>query len=260
MCISNTVGDSGKNIPADVRSLQFLLNLNSGQHGLVCNLATDGAWGSGSRGALKTFQQGAGVTPGALVAPCDQTMAALRRGLPPGLTVEKLRIIMTTASASRVAEFFQPIVDVLNRYKINTPLRIAHFLAQIAHESGCLVYTEEFASGAAYEGRKDLGNTKPGDGKLFKGRGLIQLTGRANYRQYGLACHRDFEGTDAPGQVGTDPDLSVDVAGWFWSSRNLNDQADADNVKEVTRLINGGANGLADRMAYLERAKWLLMN
>lgn len=260
MCISNTVGDRGKNIPADVRSLQFLLNLNSGQHGLVCNLATDGAWGSGSRGALKTFQQGAGVTPGGLVAPCDQTMAALRKGLPPGLTVEKLRIIMTTARASRVAEFFQPIVDVLNRYKINTPLRIAHFLAQIAHESGCLVYTEEIASGAAYEGRKDLGNTQPGDGKLFKGRGLIQLTGRANYRQYGLACHRDFEGTDAPGQVGTDPGLSVDVAGWFWSSRNLNDQADADNVKEVTRLINGGANGLAERVAYLERAKWLLMN
>ncbi|MGX1185152.1 putative chitinase [Pseudomonas sp. F-14 TE3623] len=260
MCISNTVGDGGKNTPADVRSLQFLLNLNSGQHGLACNLATDGAWGSGSRGALKSFQQGVGVAPGALVAPGDQTMAALRKGLPPSLTVEKLRIIMTTASASRVAEFYQPIVDVLARYKINTPLRIAHFLAQIAHESGCLLYTEELASGAAYEGRAGLGNTQTGDGKLFKGRGLIQLTGRANYRQYGLACHRDFENRDAPDLVSTDRGLAVDVAGWFWSSNSLNDLADTDNVEKVTRKINGGVNGLAERTAYLERAKWLLVS
>lgn len=261
MCISNTVGDGGKNIPADVRSLQLLLNLNSGQHGLTCNLATDGAWGSGSRAALKVFQQGAGVTtPGALVAPGDQTIAALRQGLPAGLTVEKLRIIMATASASRVAEFYQPIVDVLARYEINTPLRIAHFLAQIAHESLCLVYTEELASGAAYENRANLGNTQAGDGTRFKGRGLIQLTGRANYHQYGLACHRDFENGDAPTLISTDRGLAVDVAGWFWLTRGLNALADVDNVKTITQKINGGFNGLAERIAYLERAKWLLMS
>ncbi|WJD63703.1 glycoside hydrolase family 19 protein [Pseudomonas kurunegalensis] len=260
MCISNTVGDGGKNLPADVRSLQFVLKLNSGKHGEACGLATDGLWGSASRGALKHFQQGAGVVPRALVAPGDQTMVALRRGLPPGLTVEKMRIIMTTASASRVAEFYQPILDVLARYAIDTPLRIAHFLAQIAHESGCLLYTEELASGAAYEWRTALGNTQKGDGARFKGRGLIQLTGRANYRQYGLACHRDFESRDAPELVSTDRGLAVDVAGWFWKKNNLNDLADADNVEKVTRKINGGVNGLIERTAYLERAKWLLVN
>lgn len=259
MCISATVGFGGRNTTADVRALQLLLNMNSGQGGFVCKLATDGAWGSGTAAALDTFRHGVGVPVGKPVAPQDPTMMALRRGLPAGLVPPKLGAIMAEATSVRVDAFYTAIRDVLARYQMNTPLRIAHFLAQIAHESGCLRYTEEIASGDAYEGRKDLGNTQPGDGRLYKGRGLIQLTGRANYRQYGATCQRDFERRDAPGLVSTDPHLAVDVAGWFWSSRKLNELADADDLQTITRRINGGLNGFDQRAAFLLRAKWLLL-
>src|SRR3546814_10384258 len=87
--------------------------------------------------------------------------------------------------------------------------------------------------GSAYNGRVDLGNTQPGDGPRFKGRGLIQLTGRINYRDYGRACGKDFENRTDPRLVATDPNLAVDVAGWFWNSRKLNDFADQDDLREI---------------------------
>ncbi|UVK85017.1 chitinase [Pseudomonas sichuanensis] len=259
MCITHSVGPGGNNASADVRSLQLLLNLNSGQRGFSCKLATDGQWGAASRSALASFQQAIGIPPGQPVKPDDATLAALRTGLPAGLVAPKLWAVMINASGARIDAFTQPMLDVFGRYAIDTPLRIAHFLAQIAHESGCLRYTEELASGSAYDGRKDLGNLQPGDGPRFKGRGLIQLTGRANYRQYGQYCKRDFEAKDDPTLVSTDPALAVDVAGWFWMTRKLNDWADQDNLREITRRINGGFNGLDDRAAYLARAKWLLL-
>ncbi|WP_434728622.1 glycoside hydrolase family 19 protein [Pseudomonas soli] len=259
MCITNTVGTGGSNAPADVRSLQLLLNLNSGQRGFSCALGTDGLWGAGTRSALESFQQIIGSPAGKPVVPGDTTLAALRVGLPGGLGVAKLWLALINASSARIMAFHQPLLEVLTRYRIDTPLRIAHFLAQIAHESGCLRYTEELASGSAYEGRKDLGNLQPGDGPRFKGRGLIQLTGRANYRQYGQYCTRDFENKDDPALVSSDPALAVDVAGWFWANRKLNDWADKDDLREVTRRVNGGFNGLDDRAAYLARAKWLLL-
>jgi predicted chitinase len=116
----------------------------------------------------------------------------------------------------------------------------------------------EIASGEAYEGRSDLGNTQPGDGRRFKGRGLIQLTGRANYREYGRAITREAELLATPELLTTDPDLCVDVAGWFWAKRNLNTLADADNLTGVTKRINGGLNGLEDRRRLLKRAKAFL--
>jgi putative chitinase len=165
---------------------------------------------------------------------------------------------MINASARRVALYFAPITTKMAECGIDTPLRQAHFLAQLAHESGQLVYTEEIASGEAYEGRLDLGNTQPGDGKRFKGRGLIQLTGRANYTRYGKSVGKDFTTDEAAQTIATDPSLAVDVSCWFWTERRLNAIADNDDVRAVTRVINGGYNGLTDRKAKLARAKFFL--
>jgi putative chitinase len=158
--------------------------------------------------------------------------------------------------ARRQAEIILEVGDLLRPtlvdYSINTALRIAHFLAQIAHESAGFRTTEEFASGEAYEGRADLGNTQPGDGKRYKGRGLIQLTGRANYKVYGLALGKDF--IDDPEQC-AEPGMSLIVACEYWKKRNINAKADRDDLVAVTRAINGGTNGLADRRQYLGKAK-----
>src|SRR5690625_1504815 len=144
------------------------------------------------------------------------------------------------------------LAPVLDSYQINSPLRIAHLVAQLAHESAGFRTTEEFASGAAYEGRRDLGNIKPGDGVRFKGRGLIQLTGRANYVRFGAMLGRDLVGNP---EAAAEPVLSLEIACAYWDDRALNSHADRDDLIAVTRAINGGTNGLADRRACLARAK-----
>ena len=138
---------------------------------------------------------------------------------------------------------------------LDNSLRLIHFLAQLAHESGNFRYMEEIASGAAYEGRKDLGNTQPGDGKRFKGRGPIQLTGRANYRRYGQQLGIDFENNPAIVAI---PSVGLLVACKFWSDNGLNELADKDDVVSITKRINGGTNGLADRKAKLEIIKGMI--
>ncbi|MDS7933589.1 glycoside hydrolase family 19 protein [Acinetobacter sp. V91_7] len=134
-------------------------------------------------------------------------------------------------------------------------LRFAHFIAQLAHESGNFRYMEEIASGAAYEGRKDLGNIMAGDGIRFKGRGPIQLTGRANYQQYGRALGIDFE--SHPELVAI-PSIGLLVACKFWTNNGLNELADRDDILTITRRINGGTNGLDDRKSNLAKIKsWM---
>lgn len=152
-------------------------------------------------------------------------------------------------------EYLQNINDALVEGAINTCHRQAAFLAQLAHESGQLVYMEELASGEAYEGRKDLGNTQPGDGKRFKGRGPIQLTGRANYRAAGKALGIDLEAN--PEQVKT-PYVGFRTSVWFWTTHKLNDLADQgtlESFRKITKKINGGTNGQADREEYWGKAK-----
>lgn len=139
---------------------------------------------------------------------------------------------------------------------LDAPLRLAHFMAQIAHESGGFRYMEEIASGAAYEGRTDLGNTQTGDGKRYKGRGPIQLTGRAGYRTFGRKVGIDIE---AHPEVVALPSFGLLIACMYWDDRKLNALADADDVVAVTKRINGGVNGLADRKAHLVKAKGLLL-
>ncbi len=167
------------------------------------------------------------------------------------VSVQQLRQIMPNLSQAKAEQYLPHLNRAMAEAGINTPMRKAAFLAQLAHESGQFRYMEEIASGAAYEGRKDLGNTQPGDGVRFKGRGPIQLTGRANYRAAGKALGIDLENNP---KRAADPDVGFRTAAWFWNSRNLNTYADAGNFREVTRRINGGYNGLADREAYYRRA------
>lgn len=174
---------------------------------------------------------------------------------PPLLTVEQLRRIMPSLPREKAEEYLPHLVKAMREADITTPQRMAFFLAQWAHESYEFRFFEEIASGAAYEGRKDLGNTQPGDGRRFKGRGPPQLTGRANYRAAGKALGLDLEGN--PEMVAT-PEVGFRVAGWYWTSRNLNRWADAGDFVKVTRLVNGGLNGLAHREKYLRRAREVL--
>ena len=172
---------------------------------------------------------------------------------PEFFTKANLKKIMPYASSQDIATYVKPLNKVLHDFDINTAKRAAAFIAQVAHESGSLRYKEEIASGAKYEGRRDLGNTQPGDGKRYKGRGLIQLTGRYNYRKCGKALGLPLE--ENPKLVVEDPYTNAAIAGWYWQDCNINAAADADDFKKVTYLINGGYNGYQDRCQFWERAK-----
>ncbi len=169
------------------------------------------------------------------------------------ITTDLLRRIMPE-SGPRAALFTVPLVTAAAEFDINTAERVAAWLAQLAHESGQLRYVREIASGEAYEGRKDLGNTQPGDGARFRGRGLIQITGRANYEQLRVALGLDCV---AHPEILEDPHNAARVSGWFWKGRGLNELADggAVNFTKITRRINGGTNGLADREMFYSRAR-----
>ncbi len=136
--------------------------------------------------------------------------------------------------------YLQPLLNI----NITNKLRAAHFLGQLAHESDEFKTVQEYASGKAYEGRKDLGNTVPGDGVKYKGRGYIQLTGRANYTAAGKALNMDL--IDDPSQL-LDPMKAMLVSQWFWDTRKLDSYADKDDLKGITKIINGGSNGIAHR-------------
>lgn len=174
------------------------------------------------------------------------------------MTEQDLLQIMPYAKP-RIAAFFSPLLAAMEEFQINTPDRRAAFLAQVGHESGQLRYVKELASGEAYEGRKDLGNTEPGDGVRFKGRGLIQITGRANYLQCSRALFGDDRLLEFP-ELLEDPVYACRSAGLFWQSHRLNELADG-GMQEfglITRRINGGTNGMADRLALYRRANEVL--
>lgn len=178
------------------------------------------------------------------------------------VTAELLRKI---SKGKPVAANVAAIVMALNeygpKYGLDQPHRQAHYLAQLAHESGGFFYDKEIASGAAYEGRKDLGNTQKGDGKRFKGRGPIQVTGRANYTAFGKWAGEDF--LSNPDKVNTDPWEGL-TAIWYWDAGNpegksLNRYADKNDIQMITRRINGGLNGYEDRLDYYDRAALALL-
>lgn len=160
---------------------------------------------------------------------------------------------------SQAGVFVSALNSAMSSHRIDTPKRIAAFLAQVGHESGQLRYVREIwgptAAQRGYEGREDLGNTVAGDGSKYRGRGLIQVTGRANYAKCGKALGLDL--INYP-ELLEQPQWAAESAAWFWEVNGLNELADRDQFQTITRRINGGLNGLADRLEIWERAKAVL--
>ena len=151
----------------------------------------------------------------------------------------------------RAPLFIEHLNNTMFEFGINNLARRAAFIAQIGHESGQLRYVSELASGDAYEGREDLGNIYPGDGQRFKGRGLIQVTGRFNYAACGASLGLDL--ISHPYLL-EQPEHACRSAGWFWGLKQLNALADAGDFVTITRRINGGLNGHHERLALFAKA------
>ena len=157
------------------------------------------------------------------------------------------------------ATWLPHIAAACGRYEITTPQRLAAFLAQIGHESGGLRWVRELwgptAAQQRYEGRADLGNTQPGDGRRYCGRGLIQVTGRSNYARVGLVLGVDFVSNP---EALEQPQWAALSAAEYWACHGCNELADRGDFAAITRKINGGLNGQADRVQRWERAKGVL--
>lgn len=173
------------------------------------------------------------------------------------------KALLDAVAARDTKSIGQGVADGIDKYcpqvGITTPLRLAHFLAQACEETDRFKTLHEYwgptPGQKGYEGRADLGNVRPGDGFLYRGRGIFDLTGRANYHLAGVALSLPLE---TEPELAADPIIAVRVACDYWLKHGINAQADADNVVVVTRLINGGTNGLTDRETYLARAKTAL--
>lgn len=168
----------------------------------------------------------------------------------------KIVLAIMPHSSRYVNTYIDYLVEAMLEFGIDTRPRMAAFLAQIAHESGELKYVKELASGEAYDtGRKAkmLGNTPEadGDGQKYKGRGLIQITGKNNYMLAGDALGLDL--ITYPELLET-PENACRSAAWFWASHGLNELADEGEFEKITKIINGGLNGLNNRLEYYNRA------
>lgn len=174
---------------------------------------------------------------------------------PDVIDLEELQAICTRLPERDARRYLPYLREAMLEAEITTPSRVAAFLAQLAHESGEFRFWTELSRGDAYEGRKDLGNLHPGDGPRYKGRGPIQLTGRANYRAAGEALGLPLEKHP---ELAALPEHGFRIAAWYWTTRNLNTLADAGDFRTLTRRINGGLNGYAERLDYWNRARRIL--
>jgi putative chitinase len=182
------------------------------------------------------------------------------------LTIEQLQAIMPLLPAAKRTTYFPFLTAAVSEFGIDQPARTAAFLAQLAHESAQFKFMEEIWGPTAAQRRYEppdklaanLGNTEPGDGFRFKGRGPIQVTGRANYRRFGDLLGLDLIAT--PAQAAS-PEVAFRIAALYWSKKGLNELADRvtpEAFREITRRINGGFNGLAERQRFYETAKTVL--
>jgi len=185
------------------------------------------------------------------------TFIGLGGSAPPDITVttERLSRLAPSANPAILAGIAERFDRLAEEHEVTTRLRLCHFLAQAAHETDGFRTLEEYGGPAyfiRYEGRRDLGNVQAGDGLRYHGRGIFQLTGRANYRRFGEILDIDLE---AEPERAKEPAISLAVAFAYWTESDINPAADADDIAQVTKLINGGRNGLAERTRYLEKAK-----
>lgn len=184
------------------------------------------------------------------------------------LTLNQLRKAMPNLKLSRAASLVGPLSRAMEEAKINTPLRVAAFLAQIGHESVDLQFMNEIWGPSDQQKRydpptdlaKDLGNTSPGDGYKYRGRGPLQLTGKKNYKSFGDAAGMDFVSNP---DLLSDPEWGFKAAAWYWNTKGLNKYADAGDIDTVSQIVNSGGTrvplskirGLSDRRARYETAR-----
>lgn len=165
-------------------------------------------------------------------------------------TLNQLKKIMPDAG-SRADMYYQSLSGAMDHYEITNVYRAAAFLATIAHESGQLRYVKEIwgptAAQLRYEGRADLGNITPGDGKRFMGRGFIQITGRSNYAKLSQAFQVDFIAFPQYLEL---PEYASLSACWWWATHGCNQMADVPDFIGVTKIVNGGLNGIEDRQRF----------
>lgn len=170
-------------------------------------------------------------------------------------------------NAANVASMATALDEYGARFGLDQPHRLAHFLAQVMHESGDFRYDKEIwgptKAQKGYEGRKDLGNTQKGDGKKFAGHGPIQVTGRANHKAFYDWCVKNIGGdvpdfTKQPERINTDPWEGLSAI-WYWNSRDLNRYADQNDIEMITRRINGGLNGFNDRLHRYDRVALVIL-
>ena len=172
------------------------------------------------------------------------------------MTPREVSEIAIYATAQNIEQYTPYLNQYMHEYKICGRMRESAFLATIIHESGSFQFTREIASGAQYEGNKDLGNIFPGDGRRYRGRGLIQITGRANYAEASKALGVDFLSTP---ELLEQPRYATQVSCWWWANKGLNEIADTGDFRKVTRIVNGGYNGWADRSKWYKLAKAVLV-
>lgn len=215
--------------------------LNSGA--TVCVVSKSNGWAKLNDGRYISAQY---------ISTQGSTSTARSSGSGYKITASMVTSIFPNIKGTTASNYASYLNEAFKVASINTKLRVAHFLAQVGHESGGLQWFKEFASGKAYEGRKDLGNTQPGDGVRFKGRGPIQITGRANYKACGKALGLDL--INNPSLL-EQPKYGFRSAAWFWGYANINPYADRDDVRGCTKRVNGGYNGLNSRISYLNKAK-----
>jgi len=201
------------------------------------------------------------------------------------METDKFKAIIPNVNWKKAEAFIPHIANILPTYGIDTSLRKAHFLAQLAHESGGLRYTEENLNYSAkalritfrkyfanieeaegyarqpekianrvYANRMGNGDESSGDGWKFRGRGLIQLTGKENYQKFGKSQNMDF--ISHPELI-LEPEWALKSAAWYWKKRKINQFADLDDIHMVTKRVNGGTNGLSHRQHYLAEFKRL---